>query len=104
MTMAAKSDEKPKELQIRSPRPLPGPKAGEPPMDMERLREYRDNPSGENEKYAGQLIQRCGPLVLDGHQFRFGKLGEIEQVDVRLLGLDRQKEAEGIDKEPVAAA
>lgn len=74
---------------------VPGP--GEPPLDMDRIQAYADNPMPETEKFALQLVQHCGPLVLDGIQYR-DEGGKLRAIPVEFLGMERQKLATAIDK------
>jgi hypothetical protein len=66
-------------------------------MDMERLQDHRDEPTPETARYAAELVQRCGPLVLDGYQYRLNEAGDLEKVPVGLLGAERIAAAEGIE-------
>lgn len=77
---------------------LPQVQPGDPPMDMERIRAHRDKPTKDTERFAAQLIGTCGPLVLDGYQYRLDDRGKVKAVPVEYLGMDRQKLAEGIEK------
>jgi len=82
---------------VKSPVVLSEPRPGDPPFDMDRLIVYRDDPSPDSERCARELLARCGPLVLDGVQYRIE--GErIQAVPVEFLGIDRQRLASGIDK------
>lgn len=81
---------------LTSPRPLQQPAPGEPSMNMSRIKTYRDNPSQKNERYAAELLERCGPLVLDQVQYRLNE-GKIEAVPVELLMYERRDDVNGID-------
>jgi hypothetical protein len=92
------------EKHIRSPNPLSQPAAGEPAMGMGRLRAFRDDPSDENRNFAAELLKRCGPLVLDGYQYRLRGENGVESIPVEFLGMERQALATGIDKLKVATS
>jgi hypothetical protein len=66
-------------------------------MHMDRIRAWRDEPTADAERFAKELLQRCGPLVLDRVQYRLTG-GEIETVDARFLGPERIRAATGIDE------
>ncbi len=36
------------------------------PMNINRLRAYRDQPGPETQRLAVELLSRCGPLACDG--------------------------------------
>jgi hypothetical protein len=83
---------KEKELLVPSPNPLPRPAEGDPELGMGRLRTFRDNPGdAAAERFAAELLERCGPLVLDGKQYRL-KAGRVEAIPTDMLGLIRQRE------------
>lgn len=84
-------------LQVQSLNPLPQPTAGEPSMGMGRLRAYRANPGPETEKYARELVERCGPLVLDGVQYRI-RDGRFEGVTVEQLAVERMRQQTSKDE------
>jgi hypothetical protein len=85
-------------LQVQSPNPLPQPAAGEPAMGMGRLRAYRANPTSKDaEAYARELVERCGPLVLDGVQYRI-RDGRFESVTVEQLAVERMRQQTSKDE------
>ena len=90
--------EKPKapKLEVRSPRPYK-PQPGEPPMHLDRLQVYLDNPSEETERHARKLLEHCGDLVLDGVQYRIRK-GAHPRHPRRDPGPGAPALAKGIDK------
>lgn len=67
----------------------------DPPMDVGRLRDYRAHPTDfDTIRYAHELLSLCGPLVLDGVQYKPDGPGKIKAVPVEYLGLERQKQGE----------
>ncbi len=82
---------------IKSPVVLAEPKPGDPAFDMDRLIVFRDDPSPDSERCARELIERCGPLVQDGVQYRVEN-GRVQAVPVEFLGIERTRLASGIDK------
>lgn len=87
---------------LRSPKPLPQPKSGEPAMGMNRMADYVAKPEDTTaRKYAKELLARTGPLVLDGVQYRL-EGGEIKATPREYLGVERLK-VNDADIEPVEA-
>jgi hypothetical protein len=87
---------------LRSPKPLPQPKAGEPAMGMNRLADHVAKPEDTTaKKFAKELLARTGPLVLDGVQYRL-EAGEIKATPREYLGVERLK-VNDADIEPVEA-
>lgn len=87
-------------LVVRSPKKLAKPKPGEPPMDINRLALYHDEPTdGNNVKYAKELLLRCGPLILDGIQYSVDLVQDkIIAVPREFIKMERSALASGIDK------
>ena len=84
----APAEQQPPGRLVTGANPLPQPPAGDPPMTIERLRSYRDDPKPDTERFARQLLTRCGPLVFDGKQYRLHDDG-LRAVPVEVLGAER---------------
>ena len=80
------------ELLVRSRKPLTQPAKGEPPMDLSRIVAWRDKPTdADAARFAVELLDRTGPLVLDGVQYSLDAAGRIEATPVDMLGIIRQR-------------
>ncbi len=90
--------------------PTPTPAGQAPAMDMDRLTNWIANrDDAQAEKYAVELLERCGELVVDGVLYRVEKASGTNQdgtpwsktkilgVPREFLGLDRAALAKGID-------
>lgn len=86
----------PRPLLIRSPKPRPKLAPGDPPLHMDRLVAYRDDPNATTERHAYLLLERCGPLVLDGVQYR-AESGRIVAIPRAYLGVERLTSNVGIE-------
>lgn len=75
------------------------PKKGDPPLTMVRLEEYATNPSEENKRFAVELLEILGPLVLDKVHYQV-KNGDILTTPVEFLGMDRQRQYQNVDRRP----
>ena len=88
---------------IQSPNALPQPGPSDPAMSIERLKAYRKTQNTSTTKQAIELLERTGPLVLDGLQYRLNSQGKVETVPVEFLGMSRQQLAQGLDKLKVSS-
>ncbi len=43
---------------------------GDSPMNTDRIRRWRDNPTHDHSRQVRELLKRCGPLVVDGRHYR----------------------------------
>ena len=112
--MAEATQKKTDPVLVKSPGPAHKPQPNDPPMDMDRLRAWRDDPSPTNTRLAFELIERCGDgvpsdtpadqarhypraLVLDGVSYQI-RNGKITPIPVEYLGLQRAQLAAGIER------
>lgn len=75
------------------------PRKGDPPLTIVRLEEYATNPSEENRRFAIELLEILGPLVLDKVHYQV-KNGDILTTPVEFLGMERQRQYQNIDSRP----
>jgi hypothetical protein len=82
---------------LKSPNALPPVPAGDPEMGMNRIVAYAETPTLATKRFAMELLQRCGPLVHNGVQYRI-RGEDIAAIPTEFLGLERQAIETGYDK------